>query len=156
MKKTNSARLLDSKSIVYELKEYHVDESDLSALSLAAKIGENVERIFKTLVLRGDKTGIFVAVIPGNTEVDLKKAAKASGNKKCAMIQQKELLGLTGYIRGGCSPIGMKKTYPTYIHETCQLWEYIFVSAGQRGLQFKIRPDDLIAVSKSFICNIAV
>lgn len=156
MKKTNSARLLDSKSIVYELKEYHVDESDLSALSLAAKIGENVERIFKTLVLRGDKTGIFVAVIPGNTEVDLKKAAKASGNKKCAMIQQKELLGLTGYIRGGCSPIGMKKTYPTYIHETCQLWEYIFVSAGQRGLQFKIRPDDLVAVSKSFICDIAV
>ena len=100
MKKTNAARLLDSKSIQYDLVEYEVDETDLSATTLAKKIGEDIEQIFKTLVLRGDKTGVFVCVIPGNAEVDLKKAAKVSGNKNCAMVQQKELLPLTGYIRG--------------------------------------------------------
>lgn len=147
MKKTNAARLLDARSIKYELAEYEVDETDLSAVTLAKKIGQDVEQIFKTLVLRGDKTGVFVCVVPGNAEVDLKKAAKASGNKNCAMVQQKELLPLTGYIRGGCSPIGMKKPFPTYIHETCQLFDHIFVSAGQRGLQFKINPDDLIKIS---------
>lgn len=115
MKKTNAARLLDAKSINYELAEYEVNENDLSAVSLAKKIGQDVEQIFKTLVLRGDKTGVFVCVVPGDTEVDLKKAAKVSGNKNCAMVHQKELLGLTGYIRGGCSPLGMKKPYPIYI-----------------------------------------
>lgn len=154
MKKTNAARILDSKSIEYELIEYEVDESDLSAITLAKKIVQDIEQIFKTLVLRGDKTGIFVCVIPGNAEVDLKKAAKVSGNKNCAMIQQKELLPLTGYIRGGCSPIGMKKPYPTYIHETCQLFDNIFVSAGQRGLQFKINPDDLIKVTGLVVCDL--
>ncbi len=154
MKKTNAARLLDAKSIHYELVEYEVDENDLSASTLAKKIGEDIEQIFKTLVLRGDKTGIFVCVIPGNAEVDLKKAAKISGNKNCAMVQQKELLLLTGYIRGGCSPLGMKKPYPTYIHETCQLFDPIFVSAGQRGLQFKINPDDLIKVTGSVVCDL--
>lgn len=154
MKKTNAARILDSKSIEYELIEYEVDESDLSAITLAKKIGHDIEQIFKTLVLRGDKTGIFVCVIPGNAEVDLKKAAKVSGNKNCAMVQQKELLPLTGYIRGGCSPIGMKKPYPTYIHETCQLFDNIFVSAGQRGLQFKINPDDLIKVTGLVVCDL--
>ena len=144
MKKTNAARLLDAKSIHYELIDYEVDESDLSAVTLARKIGQDVEQIFKTLVLRGDKTGVFVCVIPGNAEVDLKKAAEVSGNKNCAMVQQKELLPLTGYIRGGCSPIGMKKSFPTYIHETCILFDTIYVSAGQRGLQFRINPDDLI------------
>jgi Cys-tRNA(Pro)/Cys-tRNA(Cys) deacylase len=154
MKKTNAARILDSKSIEYELVEYDVDENDLSATTLAKKIGEDVEQIFKTLVLRGDKTGIFVCVIPGNAEVDLKKAAKVSGNKNCAMVQQKELLPLTGYIRGGCSPIGMKKSFPTYIHETCQLYDRIFVSTGQRGLQFKINPEDLIKITGSVICDL--
>ncbi len=154
MKKTNAARLLDSKSIEYELVEYEVDESDLSAVTLAKKIGQNVEQIFKTLVLRGDKTGVFVCVIPGNAEVDLKKAAKVSGNKNCAMVQQKELLPLTGYIRGGCSPIGMKKPFPTFIHETCQLFDHIFVSAGQRGLQFKINPEDLIKVTGTEVCDL--
>lgn len=154
MKKTNAARILDSKFISYELIEYEVDESDLSATTLAMKIGEDIEQILKTLVLRGDKTGVFVCVIPGNAEVDLKKAAKISGNKNCAMVQQKELLPLTGYIRGGCSPLGMKKPYPTYIHETCQLFGHIFVSAGQRGLQFKINPDDLIKITGSAVCDL--
>jgi Cys-tRNA(Pro)/Cys-tRNA(Cys) deacylase len=155
MKKTNAARLLDAKSIHYELAEYEVDESDLSATTLAKKIGQNIEQIFKTLVLRGDKTGVFVAVIPGNCEVDLKKAAKVSGNKNCAMVQQKELLGLTGYIRGGCSPLGMKKTYPIYIHETCQLFDWIFISAGQRGLQLKLNPEHLIATTGAEVCDVA-
>ncbi len=154
MKKTNAARLLDASRIEYELTEYEVDESDLSATTLAKKIGQNIEQIFKTLVLRGDKTSVFVAVIPGNTEVDLKKAAKISGNKNCAMVQQKELLGLTGYIRGGCSPLGMKKAYPIYIHETCQLFDHIFVSAGQRGLQLKINPDDLVNIVGAVVGDI--
>ena len=132
MKKTNAARLLDAKGIHYEMAEYEVDESDLSAATLAVKIGQNIEQIFKTLVLRGDRTGVFVVVVPGNAEVDLKKAAKISGNKNAAMVQQKELLPLTGYIRGGCSPLGMKKTYPVYIHESCRKFSFIYVSAGQR------------------------
>jgi Cys-tRNA(Pro)/Cys-tRNA(Cys) deacylase len=154
MKKTNVVRLLDAKFISYELIEYEVDETDLSATTLAKKIGEDIEQIFKTLVLRGDKTGVFVCVIPGNAEVDLKKAAKISGNKNCAMVHQKELLPLTGYIRGGCSPLGMKKPFPTYIHETCQLFDHIFVSAGQRGLQLKINPEDLIKVTGSVVCDL--
>lgn len=155
MKKTNAARLLDAKGIRYDLAEYDVDETDLSATTLAKKIGQDVEQIFKTLVLRGDKTGIFVCVVPGNTEVDLKKAAKISGNKNCAMVHQKELLGLTGYIRGGCSPLGMKKPYPIFIHETCQLFDQIFISAGQRGLQLKINPEDLIIATGAEICDVA-
>lgn len=155
MKKTNAVRLLDAKGISYELTEYEVDENDLSAVTLARKIGQDIEQIFKTLVLRGDKTGVFVCVVPGNAEVDLKKAAKVSGNKNCAMVQQKELLGLTGYIRGGCSPIGLKKPYPIFIHETCQLFDHIFISAGQRGMQVKINPEDLISVVGAVICDVA-
>lgn len=155
MKKTNAARLLDAAGIKYELTEYEVDESDLSALTLAKKIGQDIGQIFKTLVLRGDKTGIFVAVIPGNAEVDLKKAAKISGNKNCAMAQQKELLGLTGYIRGGCSPLGMKKAYPVFIHETCRFFDSVFISAGQRGLQLKLNPDDLIRLTSAVVCDVA-
>jgi len=155
MKKTNAVRLLDTMGIPYDLAEYEVDENDLSAVTLAKKIGQDVEQIFKTLVLRGDKSGIFVCVIPGNNEVDLKKAAKISGNKSCAMVHQKELLVLTGYIRGGCSPIGMKKPYPIYIHETCQLFDQIFISAGQRGLQLKLTPEDLIQITGSVMCDLA-
>jgi Cys-tRNA(Pro)/Cys-tRNA(Cys) deacylase len=154
MKKTNAARILDAKFISYSLVEYEVDESDLSATTLAKKIGQNIEQIFKTLVLRGDKTGVFVCVIPGNAEVELKRAAKVSGNKNCAMIQQKELLPITGYIRGGCSPLGMKKSYPIYIHETCQKFDFIFVSAGQQGLQLKINPYDLIKVTGAVVCDL--
>jgi Cys-tRNA(Pro)/Cys-tRNA(Cys) deacylase len=155
MKKTNAARLLDVAGINYELAEYEVDETDLSAITLAKKIGQNIEQIFKTLVLRGDKTGVFVTVIPGDKEVDLKKAAKVSGNKSCAMVQQKELLGLTGYIRGGCSPLGMKKLYPIYIHETCLLFDSIYVSAGQRGLQLKLNPGDLIKMTGAVVWDVA-
>jgi Cys-tRNA(Pro)/Cys-tRNA(Cys) deacylase len=154
MKKTNAARLLDAKEIHYELTEYEVDEIDLSAASLAGKIGQDVEQIFKTLVLRGDKTGVFVCVIPGNAEVDLKKAAKISGNKNCAMVLQKELLGLTGYIRGGCSPLGMKRPYPIYIDEGSQIFNQIYISAGQRGLQIKIAPEDLVKISGALVCNL--
>lgn len=155
MKKTNAARLLDAASIHYELAEYEVDENDLSATTLAKKLGQDVKQIFKTLVLRGDKSGVFVCVIPGNAEVDLKKAAKVSGNKSCAMVLQKELLGLTGYIRGGCSPLGLKKPYPAYIHETCQLFDEIYISAGQRGLQLKLNPKDLIRMTGAEVCDLA-
>jgi Cys-tRNA(Pro)/Cys-tRNA(Cys) deacylase len=155
MKKTNAARLLDAQQIRYELAEYEVDENDLSATTLAKKLGQDVEQIFKTLVLRGDKSGVFVCVIPGNAEVNLKKAAKVSGNKSCAMVHQKELLGLTGYIRGGCSPLGMKKPYPVYIHEACQLFDLIYISAGQRGLQLKLSPEDLIRITGAVVYDFA-
>ena len=143
MTKTNAARLLDRQGVKYDLIEYEVDESNLSATSVAAKLGQDIERVFKTLVLRGDKTGIFVCVIPGGEELDLKKGAQSSGNKNAELVAVKEILGLTGYIRGGCSPLGMKKKYPTYIDESCILYDFIFVSAGIRGLQIKIASNDL-------------
>lgn len=142
--KTNAARLLDSAGIAYELIPYSYSEDDLSAQSVAAELGEDIDVVFKTLVLRGDKSGLFVCVIPGDFEVDLKTAARLSGNKSCEMVHVKELLPLTGYIRGGCSPIGMKKQYPTFVHESALLYDYIYISAGQRGLQLKISPQDLI------------
>ena len=142
--KTNAARLLDAAGIPYELIPYEVDENNLAADHVAASLGEDVEQVFKTLVLRGDRNGFFVCVIPGNFEVDLKVAAQISGNKNCEMIHVRELLPTTGYIRGGCSPIGMKKPFPTFIHESALLYDYIFVSAGIRGLQLKIQPQALI------------
>lgn len=145
--KTNAARLLDKAKIVYELIPYEVDESDLSATHVADQLGENVKQVFKTLVLHGDKTGYFVCIIPGDEELNLKLAAKVSGNKNCEMIPMKNLLAITGYIRGACSPIGMKKQFPTYIHNTCLDFEFIYVSAGQRGLQIKVNPNDLIALT---------
>ena len=150
--KTNAARLLDKAKVKYELIPYEVDENDLSAPHVAESLGENIDQVFKTLVLHGDKSGYFVCVIPGEHEVDLKLAAKVSGNKKCDLIPMKELLPLTGYIRGGCSPIGMKKPFPTYIHETCLNFPHIFISAGVRGLQLKLAPQDLISQSKATIC----
>lgn len=151
MKKTNAARILDQHNIDYGLVEYKVDESDLSAMTVARKLGQDVEQVFKTLVLRGDKTGIFVVLIPGNAELNLKKTAKVSGNKSAEMIQMKELLPLTGYIRGGCTPIGMKKTYPNFIHESCQLFDFIYISAGIRGMQIKIAPTQLIELTKMIV-----
>ena len=150
--KTNAARLLDQAGVEYELIPYVVDENNLAAEHIAEQLEEPIEQVFKTLVLCGDKTGHFVCVIPGCCEVDLKKAAKVSGNKKCDLIPMKELLPLTGYIRGGCSPIGMKKPFPTYIHETCMNFPHIFISAGVRGLQLKLAPQDLINQSKATIC----
>lgn len=144
MTKTNAARFLDNLGIHYELVEYEVDETDLSAINVANKLGQDIEQVYKTLVLKGDKTGIFVCVIPGAEELNLKKAAIVSGNKSAAMVPVKEILSLTGYIRGGCSPLGMKKNYPGFIDESCILFDHIFVSAGLRGLQLKIAPDDLV------------
>ena len=142
--KTNVARLLDAAGIPYALIPYEWSEDDLSAQHVAAQLGEDIDQVFKTLVLRGDKTGFFVCVIPGDFEVDLKFAARISGNTSCEMLHLRELLPATGYIRGGCSPIGMKKPFPTFIHESALLYDYIYVSAGIRGLQFKIAPQDLI------------
>ncbi len=144
--KTNVARILDSKKIAYGLIPYTVDENNLAAGHIADELGENIARVFKTLVLRGDRSGHFVCVVPGDCEVDLKKVAKISGNKKAEMIPMKELLPTTGYIRGGCSPIGMKKPFPTWFHKSCLEFDYIYVSAGVRGLQIKIAPDALISV----------
>lgn len=142
--KTNAARLLDAAGIAYELIPYEVDPDNLAADHVASQLDEPIELVFKTLVLRGDRTGLFVCVMPGDMEVDLKVAAKISGNKSAAMIHVKELLPETGYIRGGCSPIGMKKPLPTFIYESALLYDYIYVSAGVRGLQIKIAPQDLI------------
>ncbi len=142
--KTNAARLLDQAKIAYSLVPYHVDENNLAATHVAEQLGEDVAQVFKTLVLRGDRNGIFVCIIPGDKEVDLKRAAKVSGNKNAEMIAMKELLPTTGYIRGACSPVAMKRHFPTYIHPTCLDFEVIYVSAGVRGLQIEIDPRALI------------
>lgn len=149
IQKTNAARLLDAAGIVYELIPYVVDENDLSAVHVAEGLGENVEQVFKTLVLHGDKSGYFVCIIPGDKELNLKMAAKVSGNKNCEMIPMKNLLSVTGYIRGACSPLGMKKSFPTFIHESCLSFETIYVSAGQRGIQIKVSPRDLINIASA-------
>lgn len=141
--KTNAARLLDRAGIDYDLVPYEVDPDNLDARHVADSLGEDINRVFKTLVLRGDK-GYMVCVVPGNTEVDLKKAARAIGAKKVEMIHVKELLPLTGYIRGGCSPVGMKKPFPTFFHLTAADFDKIYVSAGVRGLQIVIEPQALI------------
>jgi Cys-tRNA(Pro)/Cys-tRNA(Cys) deacylase len=149
--KTNAVRLLDKAKIAYQLTAYEVDVDDLSAVHVAAQLNEAVDKVFKTLVLRGDKTSYFVCVIPGAAELDLKKAAKISGNKNCELIPMKELLQVTGYIRGACSPIGMKKHFPTYIHKSCLDFDKIYVSAGKRGLQLMIAPSDLIREVKATV-----
>lgn len=144
IEKTNAARLLDRAKVGYELVPYTVDENNLAAIHIAEELGENIEQVFKTLVLRGDRTGHIICVVPGNHEVDLKAAARASGNKWVEMIPMKELLPTTGYIRGGCSPIGMKKRFPTYIHSSALDFPFIYISAGVRGLQLKLAPQELI------------
>lgn len=143
--KTNAVRLLEAAGIPFELGEYEVDEEDLSGVHAAEMIGMPPEQVFKTLVARGDRNGIAVFCIPVAEELDLKRAAAVSGNKSLQMVHVRELLTLTGYIRGGCSPVGMKKHYPTYVDETCILFDRIAVSAGRRGLQLLISPDDLCA-----------
>lgn len=154
IEKTNAARLLDRARIAYELIPYQVDENDLAATHVAHQLGEDIATVFKTLVLRGDRTGHLVCVVPGHHEVDLKAAARASGNKWVEMIAMKELLPTTGYIRGGCSPIGMKKRLPTYIHSTALDHPYIYISAGVRGLQIRISPHDLIAYAEATVAAI--
>ncbi|MBO4893748.1 MAG: Cys-tRNA(Pro) deacylase [Clostridia bacterium] len=143
MVKTNVMRLLESAKIEYELLEYEVDESDLSGDTAAAKMGIPPEQMFKTLVFRGEKNGTGVCCIPVHEELDLKKAAKQFGEKKIEMLHVKDLLPVTGYIRGGCSPIGMKKKFPTAIDETALLFDKIYVSAGARGETVKLSPQDL-------------
>lgn len=155
IQKTNVARLLDKAKVSYELIPYEVDENDLAAQHVAEELGEDLHQVFKTIVLHGDKTGYLVCVLPGNCEVNLKKAAKVSGNKKVETIPMKKLLPVTGYIRGGCSPIGMKKHFPTYFHTTALQFDHIYVSAGQRGLQIKIAPADLIRESRGEVADIA-
>jgi Cys-tRNA(Pro)/Cys-tRNA(Cys) deacylase len=145
--KTNAARILDAAGIHYELREYTVDEDDLSAPSVAAKIGMPPEQVFKTLVVRGDRSGVLIACIPANAELDLKALAAASGNKKVELVAVKEVLGLTGYIRGGVSPVGVKKVYPCYLDESAILFDAISVSAGVRGRQLILAPDDLARVT---------
>jgi len=146
--KTNAVRLLEANNIIYSTLTFEVDESDLSGITVANKIAVEPERVFKTLVTRGEKTGINVFCIPVTEELNLKKAALVCGDKKIEMIKEKELLPLTGYIKGGCSPIGMKKHYPTFIDETAQLFDEISISAGLRGMQIMIKPNDLLEVVK--------
>jgi Cys-tRNA(Pro)/Cys-tRNA(Cys) deacylase len=155
MPKTNASRILDSAGIRYEIREYEVDELDLSAPRVAEAIGMAPEQVFKTLVARGDRSGVLLACIPANSELDLKGLAAASGNKKVELVAVKEVLGLTGYIRGGVSPVGTRKAYPTYLDETAELWDVISVSAGTRGQQMLIAPSDLARVTDARLAPIA-
>ena len=151
MTKTNVMRLLDAAGVHYRTAEYEYDESDLSGRHAAEQLDLPAEQVFKTLVARGDKTGPVVFCIPVLDELDLRRAAAVSGNKKVELIPLKELLPLTGYLRGGCSPIGMKKKFPTYIDETCILFDEIAVSAGARGKQIILSPDDLISYTAATV-----
>ena len=155
IEKTNAARLLDKARISYKLIPYEFDENDLAAQHVADSLGQDISRVFKTLVLHGDRTGHIVCVVPGNAEVDLKALAKASGNKKVEMIAMKDLLGVTGYIRGGCSPIGMRKRFPTFFHTSALDFDTIYVSAGVRGLQLEINPAELIRFVSASTADVA-
>ena len=155
LEKTNAARLLDKAGVVYRLIPYEFDENDLAAQHVADSLGQDIARVFKTLVLHGDRTGYIVCVVPGDSEVELKALAKVSGNKKVEMIPMKDLLGVTGYIRGGCSPVGMKKRFPTYFHSTALDFDIIYVSAGVRGLQLEIAPSDLISFVGATVADVA-
>ncbi|HXS98538.1 MAG TPA: Cys-tRNA(Pro) deacylase [Candidatus Limnocylindrales bacterium] len=155
MAKTNALRILDREGIHYELREYEVDEDDLSATHVARQIGMPPEQVFKTLVARGDRTGVLLACIPASTELNLKAVANASGNKKVELVPVKEVLGLTGYIRGGVSPVGTRKPYPLYLDETVDLWDIVSVSPGQRGMQMLLAPDDLVRMTGAVKCAVA-
>ncbi len=156
IQKTNVARLLDKAKIAYELIPYEVDENNLAASHVAEQLGEDIAMVFKTIVLTAAPGKFFVCVVPGDAEIDLKKAAKAAGYKKVELLHMKELLPLTGYIRGGCSPVGMKKPFPTFFHSTAMDFEHIYVSAGVRGLQLRISPADLIAYVKASLADLII
>lgn len=155
MSKTNACRILDTLGVRYELREYHVDPDDLAAESVAAKIGFPPEQVFKTLCIRGDRRGICLAVIPGNYEVDFKALAKVTGDRKTEMVSLKEVQPLTGYIRGGVTALGAKKPYPVFADETILLWDVISISAGQRGLQILLAPDDYVRATGATLAEIA-
>lgn len=152
--KTIAARILDSLGIEYELRAYEVNEDELDAITVARKVDMPPEATFKTLVARGDRSGVVMACIPGDQELDLKKLASVTGCKKIDLVQVKEILGLTGYIRGGVSPLGSKKKYPLFIDETVILHDRISVSAGQRGLQMILAPQDLIDASEALLADL--
>lgn len=152
--KTNAIRILESRNILHSTIEYESNEEEIDAISVAHKINVEPEMVFKTLVARNEKNELLVFVIPGNFELNLKKAASASGSKKIEMIKVKELQPLTGYIRGGCSPIGMKKQFPTFIDETAQLYDKIYCSAGVRGMQINLSPIDLSVVTQSAFADL--
>jgi Cys-tRNA(Pro)/Cys-tRNA(Cys) deacylase len=154
MSKTNAVRMLEADLIPHSLHTYEVDESDLSGITVANKIGADPDSVFKTLVAIGDKTGINIFCIPVTTELNLKKAASASGNKKIEMVNVKNLFELTGYIRGGCSPIGMKKKYPVFIDESVNLFSEIYISAGTKGMQVKLSPDNLKKIVNALIAEL--
>lgn len=151
MEKTNATRIIEKLGIPFSLQEYKVDAEHLDAIHVAEQLGQDIATVYKTLVLVGDKTGYFVGVIQGDKEIDLKKAAKISGNKKAAMIPMKELLPLTGYVRGGCTAIGMKKSFPVFLDEHALSQDYIFISAGKRGLQIKLSPEDYVKVTSATV-----
>jgi Cys-tRNA(Pro)/Cys-tRNA(Cys) deacylase len=153
--KTNAVRLLESMAVEYELREYEVDPEDLAAETVAAKIGMAPEQVFKTLLARGDRNGLCFAVIPANTELDLKALAAAAGDRKMELTPVKELQGLTGYIRGGVTVLGAKKAFPVIADETIQLWDAISVSAGVRGTQVILRPEDYLRVTEAVMADIA-
>ena len=155
-KKTNAVRLVEQAKILCREHFYDYDENDLNGMHAAEALGRDPEEVFKTLVARGAKTGINVFCIPVCCELDLKKAAKAAGDKNMELIPVKELLGLTGYIRGGCSPVGMKKKYPTYIDETCELYDTIAVSAGERGYQMVLPPLALAGLVEATLADLTV
>ena len=156
MKKTNAMRELDKNKIAYEIKEYEVDENDLGAIAVSMKTGQDITKIFKTLVLLTDKNDMIVACIPGADNIDLKKLAKVAGAKKVEMLEMKKLLPMTGYIRGGCSPIGIKKRHRTFIHESALTKDKIMISGGMRGLQVIISPEDLIKYVDMEVADIIV
>jgi Cys-tRNA(Pro)/Cys-tRNA(Cys) deacylase len=153
--KTNAVRLLDQLSIDYELREYEVDENDLSAESVAAKVGLPSEQVFKTLVARGDRNGVCMAVVPGDAELNLKSLAALTLDRKIALVPMKELLLLTGYIRGAVTALAGKKYYPVYVDETIELFDVVSVSAGERGLQILLKPEDYLRVTKARLGEIA-
>ncbi len=155
MTRTNAVRLLEAEGIVYDLIEYEVDPDDLAAESVAAKIGLPPEQVFKTLVARGDRNGICFAVIPGNGELDLKALARVTGDRKIELVPLKELQPLTGYIRGGVTVLGARKAYPVYIDETAILFDRISVSAGQRGLQMLLVPEDFIRATNATTADVS-
>lgn len=152
--KTNAARLLDRAKVAYELVAYPVDPDNLAATHVAEVLGEPVEAVYKTLVLEGNRTGLFACVVPADKEINLKKAAAASGNKSADMLPLRELLPATGYIRGGCTAIAMKKPMPVIIQQECLGQPVIYVSAGERGLQLKLSPTDYIAFTKATVADI--
>jgi Cys-tRNA(Pro)/Cys-tRNA(Cys) deacylase len=152
--KTNAVRILDQMDIPYELREYEVDPDDLTAEAVALKIGMPSEQVFKTLVARGDRNGVCLAVIPGNSELDLKSLAEATGDRKIQLVPLKELQSLTGYVRGGVTAFAGKKDYPVYVDETMELFETISVSAGTRGLQILLAPADYLRVTKATLADL--